>query len=92
MQIETVIIWVETIVQVLEHMVFKSHMESTNFKQCTADPCIFVRNEGVELSIVAVYVDDLIIITKNLETMKKIKKDFATKRIIPSSFLALTLK
>ena len=50
--------------------VFKEHMESTNFKQCTADPCIFVSSEGTDLTIIAVYVDDLIIITKTPEKMR----------------------
>ena len=54
--------------------VFKEYMESINFKPCTADPCIFVTGEGADLTIIAVYVDDLIAITKTPETMKKIKK------------------
>ena len=58
--------------------VFKEHMESTNFKQCTADPCIFVRSKGTDLTIIAVYNDDLIIITKTPEKMKWIKNSLAT--------------
>ena len=46
--------------------VFKEHVKSIDFKQCAADPCIFVREEGADLSIVAVYVNDLIIIRKTL--------------------------
>ena len=57
------------------NVAFKRHMESANFKQCTADPCIFVKSEGAELSIVSVYVDDLIIIMRDLKTMKQIKED-----------------
>ena len=59
--------------------VFKKHMESTNFKQCTADPCFFVRSEGTDLTIIAVYVDDLIIITKTPEKMRWIKNSLATR-------------
>ena len=51
-------------------------MESGNFKQCTADPCVFVRSEGTDLAVVAVYVDDLIIATKTLQVMK-IKDDLS---------------
>ena len=58
--------------------VFKEYMESTNFKQCTADPCIFVRSEGTDLTIISVYVDDLIIITKTPEMMRRIKDSLAT--------------
>ena len=54
-------------------------MESINFKPCTADPCIFVTGEGADLTIVAVYVDDLIVITKTPETMKKIKENLAAR-------------
>ena len=57
--------------------VFKQYMESINFKQCTADPCIFVTGEEADLTIVAVYVDDLIAIAKTPETIKKIKESFA---------------
>ena len=49
-------------------------MESINFKQCTADPCIFVTGEETDLTIVAVYVD-----TKTPEAMKKIKDCLAVR-------------
>ncbi len=39
------------------------------FTQSVADPCIYVRDEN-SLSIVAVYVDDLIIATKTDEDMQ----------------------
>uniref|UniRef100_A0A1X7UK39 Reverse transcriptase Ty1/copia-type domain-containing protein n=1 Tax=Amphimedon queenslandica TaxID=400682 RepID=A0A1X7UK39_AMPQE len=58
--------------------VFKNHMESINFNQCSAEPCIFVRREG-ELSIIAVYVDDLIVITSIPQLMKNIKGDLAAR-------------
>ena len=59
--------------------VFKQYLESINFKQCTADPCIFVSSRGPDLTIIAVYVDDLIVITKTPETMKKIKDSLAAR-------------
>ena len=37
---------------------FQEYMKSTGFTQCTADPCVFVRVIGDNLTIVAVYVDD----------------------------------
>jgi len=52
-------------------------MESANFKQCTADPCLFVRSEGADLAIVSMYVDDLIIVTRTPEMMKMIKNDLS---------------
>ncbi len=49
-------------------------VESLGFEQSQADPCIFVkRHPGGELSIIAVYVDDLIIMTTTTEEMQMIK-------------------
>ena len=55
--------------------VLKEYVESINFEQSLADPCVFVRKEGENVTIIAVYVDNLIVITKGLETMEKLKKD-----------------
>ena len=53
------------------------HQDTTiNFKQCTADLCIFVTGEEADLTIVAVYNYYLIVIT---ETMKKIKESLAAR-------------
>ena len=54
---------------------FRESMESQNFIQSQADPCIFVKrsSDGSKLTIVAVYVYDLIIITIAKEEMKQIK-------------------
>ena len=54
--------------------VLREHMESTKFKQCTADPCVFVRSEGTDITIVAVYVDDLIIITNVYGDHEKVEE------------------
>ena len=53
--------------------VFNEYMKSISYEQCAADPCVFVRTEGIEITIIAVHVDDLIIIAKNPETMKRTK-------------------
>ena len=52
--------------------VFNEYMKSISNVQCAADPCVFVRTEGIEITIIAVHVDDLII-AKNPETMKTTK-------------------
>ena len=62
----------------LEH-VFKQYMKSINFIQSTADPCIFISGKEADLTIIAVYVDDLIIITKTPEAMKKLKESLAAR-------------
>ena len=66
------------------NQVFVMSMQSLGFEQSQADPCIFVRHHrDGELSIIAVHVDDLIIVTKTEGEMHKIKrslsKDFKMK-------------
>ena len=58
---------------------FREHLESTHFRQSTADPCVFIRTEETGVTIVAVYVDDLIIITKTPERMEEVKSNLAAK-------------
>ncbi len=53
---------------------FRESMELLQFKQSQADPCIFSKgSEKDKLIIIAVYVDDLIIVTTNQQDMDKIK-------------------
>ena len=62
------------------NMAFKEHMKSNNFKPSTADPCIFVRKEKTgEVSIIAVYVDDLIVVAKTDKRMQEIKESLTSK-------------
>ena len=51
---------------------FSGFMKSIGF-QPTADPCVFVKS-GEQLEILAVYVDDLILITESLDSMKRLKQ------------------
>ena len=59
--------------------VLKEFIKAIGFKQSTADPCMFVNTSGEDVTIVAVYVDDLVIVTKTPKSMEKIKEDL-TKR------------
>lgn len=60
--------------------VFQEHLQSLNFKQSTADPCIFVKTEATgEKVIVAVYVDDLIVVAKTNKKMIERKGELAQK-------------
>ena len=52
---------------------FKTYMKTIHFKPSTADPCVYVRSDE-DMTFVAVYVDDLIIIIKTPEEMRKLKK------------------
>lgn len=51
---------------------FTGFMMEVGFKQSTSDPCVFVRSRE-ELEILAVYVDDLILITESTESMNELK-------------------
>ena len=52
---------------------FREHMQST------ADPCVFIQTGETSLTIVAVYVDNLIIITETPEKMEEVKASLATR-------------
>ena len=53
---------------------FCEHMRALGFKESGADPCIFIReNEKKKLEIIAVYVDDLILIAETLEEIQHMK-------------------
>ena len=52
-------------------------MEQIHSKQSTANPCIYVRTVDV-MAIIAVYVDDQVVMTKTLEKMQQIKKSLAS--------------
>jgi len=45
------------------NMTFRRYIRSIGFRESDADSCNFVRNDS-KLSIVALYVDDLILVTK----------------------------
>jgi len=52
---------------------FHKYMESLGFKQ-TVDPCVYIRT-GNTIAIVAVYVDDLILITKTPKKRTEVSDD-----------------
>jgi len=60
------------------NMTFREYMKSIGFKESSADSCIFIRKNNV-LSIVAIYVDDLILITETVEEMQQIKSSLASR-------------
>ena len=46
--------------------VFREYMETIHFKPSTADTCVYVRG-GEDMTIVAVYVDDLLLLPRDLK-------------------------
>ena len=48
-------------------------MKQIGFSQSTSDPCVYIRDWKWSVSIDAVYVDNLIIITETTEEIEKVK-------------------
>ena len=48
-------------------------MKQNGFSQSISDPCVYIQDRKSSVNIVAVYVDDLIIITETPEEMDTIK-------------------
>lgn len=65
MQAQEISLWSQTVAQVLE---------SIGFCRNAADPCVFVRLVDGVPTIVAVYVDDLIVLKKTLEELNTTKQ------------------
>lgn len=57
---------------------FRNYMAELGFRESEADPCIFVRSDET-MTIVAVYVDDLILLSESEESMKMLKEDLEAK-------------
>ena len=56
--------------------VFQQYMESLGFFQSAADPCVFIQMDN-SITIVAVYVDDLTLMTSELDQMVQLKQSLA---------------
>ena len=52
---------------------FAGEVKKMGFKPISADKCIFIRVVGNELAILALYVDDILVLTKTEALMKQIK-------------------
>ena len=55
-----------------------THLKSMGYVPSTNDPCIYTSSEG-ELSIIGVYVDDLVIAAESSERIKQVKEALARK-------------
>ena len=58
---------------------FKEFMVSEGFEQSAADPCVFIRRVNDQLAIVAVHVDDLILLTETEQEMVELKASLAAR-------------
>jgi hypothetical protein len=56
-----------------------SYLREMNFVPTAADPCLYVRKDSDDLSYIALYVDDLVIATKDPQVMQQIKSELSAK-------------
>ena len=56
----------------------REYLESMEFKQSEADPCVYIRTVGT-MTVIAVYVDDLILTTVTAKEMQKVKESLAVQ-------------
>ena len=57
---------------------FREYLLSVGFSQSSADPCVYIRT-GTTVAIIAVYVDDLILITKTQQEMDELKSMLSSR-------------
>ena len=50
------------------------HLKSLGFRESGADPCVFIKGGDKGMKIMAVYVDDLILIAKTLDVLREMKE------------------
>lgn len=62
--------WYETITEILVNL---------KFKRTLADECVFVRKKSNNLSIIAIYVDDIVICSSSFDDLNQIKIDLDNK-------------
>ena len=79
------------------HNMLHSYLKDINFVQSSADPCVFIQSEENNVTILVVWVDDLIITSSLKELLndlkKKLNEQFKMKDLEEiSSFLGIEFK
>ncbi|THH04747.1 hypothetical protein EW146_g10096 [Bondarzewia mesenterica] len=54
----------------------RAEIESLGFTACVSDPCLFHKLEGDKLTLVAVYVDDMVLASTSLADLEEVKNLF----------------
>lgn len=74
---------------------FTSFIQKFNFVASKSDPCVFVRNNSRGMMILAIYVDDGLIIAKDkdaiLPVIEYLNTEFEIKQLVLKSFLGLEI-
>ena len=62
---------------------FNNHIDefirSLGFKRCISDHCLYVMREGGEMTLLVLYVDDIVIAGTSLERNNRIKERFSSQ-------------
>lgn len=70
---------------------FKNFIVNFNFKECESDACVFIRKVGVEITYLAIFVDDGLIISMNEKcitpVIEYLKRHFEIKVFDANIFL-----
>ena len=56
---------------------FDSFMIENGFKHTTADPCVYVKCFGESFVLLLLYVDDMLILGKDMSIISRLKKDLS---------------
>ena len=61
------------------NMTLDQQLKKLGFIQSSSDPCLYISNSEGELFIIAVYVDDMLLVTRNQKKMKEVKHKLSTQ-------------
>ena len=61
------------------HEKFDAELRQLGMKPLNADPCVYVANRGSDVVILAAYVDDILLASRNLHWMAEIKRKLGTQ-------------
>lgn len=61
------------------NMKLHTELESLNFKRCKNEPCVYIRRTNKDTTILAIYVDDILIFHNNDKEVAKVKRELMSK-------------
>ena len=61
------------------NLVLDQYLKSLGFSQSSADQCVYIRNDGGQQTLLAVYVDDIVILSDSEKSMHDIKSSLSQK-------------
>jgi hypothetical protein len=61
------------------NLVLDDYLKSLGFSQSSADQCVYIRNDGDQQTLLAVYVDDIVLLSDSEQSMQGIKSSLSQK-------------